>query len=105
MLISRGFIAKSVVGSSLFKSAQGTGQFGDDIVTFGDLDLYHDNCQCYAVPIYSMAQLKGAQFALNREYAALWPRVTRGLGGKDALTVWRRHFRNAQSHKSQGAAA
>jgi hypothetical protein len=107
MLISRGFIAKSPVGSSLFKSNEGTGERADGtIVTYGDLDLYHDNCQCYAVPIFSMAQLKSVQFAINREYAALWPAVTQGLGGKAALRVWRRHFRNqAKSHKSQVAAA
>jgi hypothetical protein len=105
MLISRGFVP-TPHGKALYKSNQGSGEQSDgSIVTFGDLDLYHDNCQCYCIPIFSTAQLKSAQFALNREYAALWPQVTKGLGGKDALKVWRRHFRQAKSQKTQVAAA
>lgn len=106
MLISRGFVPKSP-SSSMYRSAQGTGVQADgSIVTYGDLDLYHDNCQCYAIPVFDRASLAGDQFAINRKYAELWPIVTKGLGGKAALTAWRRFIRQeAKSQKSQEAAA
>lgn len=106
MLISRGFIPKSP-SSSLYRSSQGTGVKADgSIVTYGDLDLYHDNCQCYAIPVFDRASLAGDQFAINRKYAELWPIVTKGLGGKSAITAWRRFIRQeAQSQKPQEAAA
>lgn len=98
MLISRGFTPRS----GLYTSAEGS-----SVETpYGDLDLYHDNCQCYAVPIYSRAQMAGDMFALNRKYADLWPIVTRGLGGKAAISAWRRFIRQeAKSQKAQEAAA
>ena len=108
MLISRGPVLKYGRPSGLYRSAQGTGQQADGtIVTFGDLDLYHDNCHCYAVPIFSMEQYNSDPlFALNRKYAEQWPQVTQGLGGKSAVSAWRRFIRQeAKSHKSQEAAA
>lgn len=106
MLISRGFVPKSP-SSSLYLSSQGTGQKADGtIVTYGDLDLYHDNCQCYAVPVYARAELSGEIFDLNRKYAELWPIVTKGYGGKEAIKRWRRYIRQeAKSQKAQEAAA
>jgi len=103
MLISRGFVAKS----SMYRSSEGTGVNADgSITTYGDLDLYHDNCQCYAVPIYAREQLEGDFFALNRKYGELWPEVTKGLGGNAAISAWRLFIRNeAKSQKSQVAAA
>lgn len=57
-------------------------------------DEYHDNCHCIAVPVFSLAHYKtSGTFALNREYASMWPKVTKGYGGKDALSEWRRYFR------------
>lgn len=73
---------------------------------FNDGDLYHDNCQCYAEQVFSTEQYEGSIFDLNREYARLWPEVTKGLGGKDAISAWRRFIRQQQkSRKSPEAAA
>lgn len=88
MLISRGVV---------YRSAQAA----------GDQDLYHDNCHCIAVPVFSVAQYESnAMFDLNRKYAVLWPKVTRGLGGDAAISAWRRFIRQeAKSQKSQAAVA
>lgn len=110
MLISRGPVLKSGGRqASLYKSNSGTGPQPDgEIVEYGDLDLYHPNCHCYALPIFSVSQYAtSAMFALNREYAELWPIVTKGLGGKDALSAWRKYIRSQQAElrKAQEAAA
>lgn len=63
-------------------------------------DLYHDNCQCVAIPVFSMTQYRSNDlFALNRKYAELWPIVTKGLSGDAAMRAWRRFIR--QEAKSQ----
>lgn len=89
MLISRGPVYKS----------KASAQFVDD------LDLYHDNCHCYAEPVYSEQQYANSPlFDLNRRYADLWPKVTKGLGGKAALSAWRNFIRREQQG-AQAAAA
>lgn len=110
MLISRGPVLKSSGRqASLYASNSGTGPQPDgEIVTYGDLDLYHPNCHCYALPIFSVQQYAtSSMFELNREYAEAWPKVTKGLGGRDALNAWRAYIRNqqAESRKPQEAAA
>lgn len=87
MLISRGVVYRSAA-------------------TAGEMDQYHDNCNCFAVPVFSMSQYESDDiFALNREYHDLWPIVTKGLGGDAALAAWRRYFREqAKSRKSPEAA-
>ena len=109
MLISRGPVLKGADReASLYRSNEGTGpKANGEIVTYGDLDLYHDNCHCYAVPVFSLKEFETSDiFALNREYAELWPIVTDGLGGEDALSAWRRFIRQeAKSRKAQEAAA
>lgn len=76
MLISRGAVYKSQ------QSAQ-----------YDDGDLYHVNCHCYAELMFSLSQYENdPRFALNREYSALWPQVTKGLSGNDALNAWRRYI-------------
>ncbi|MGC4928071.1 hypothetical protein [Streptomyces sp. DT117] len=88
MLISRGVAYKSQASA-----------------TFADGDLFHDNCHCYAAPIFSRQQYGSAElFALNREYEALWPQVTKGHSGKAALTVWRRFIRQKQRERQKAAA-
>lgn len=85
MLISRG---------PVYKTAKAA--------TYHEHDEYHDNCHCIAVPVFSQEQYESSQlFALNREYSVLWPRVTQGLGGKDAISAWRRYFR--QHARAQAA--
>ncbi|MYT31740.1 MULTISPECIES: hypothetical protein [unclassified Streptomyces] len=86
MLISRGPVYKS-----------------RESATFADGDRYHDNCHCYAMPVFSWQQYGSSElFALSREYEALWPKVTRGLNGKAAVSAWRRFIRQKQreAHKA-----
>lgn len=101
MLISRGFTPKS----GLYRSQRTAGGinlgYGD---SYDDGDLYHDNCHCYAEPIFEEQQMESDQFALNRLYAQQWPTVTKGLGGKDALNAWRR-FINSQRKAPEARAA
>ncbi|WP_460082511.1 VG15 protein [Streptomyces variabilis] len=88
MLISRGVAYKSEASA-----------------TFADGDLYHHNCHCYAEPVFSRQQYGSSElFALNREYEALWPEVTKGHTGKSALTVWRRFIRQKQRERHRAAA-
>lgn len=90
MLISRGAVYKTKRQAS----------FNDEG------DLYHDNCNCYAEPIFSKQQYESdPRFALNREYQELWPQVTKGYGGKDAISVWRRFIRQRQKSAQQEASA
>jgi hypothetical protein len=78
MLISRGPVYKTE------KSA-----------VFSDGDKYHDNCNCFAEPVFVKNQYeKSNAFSLNREYQDLWPKVTKGLSGKAALSEWRKFIRS-----------
>lgn len=84
MLISRGPVYKSERSATTPEGYQ-------------DGDLYHDNCHCYAVPVWTRADWQSNPlYALNREYQELWPKVTKGLGGDAALTAWRRFIRTQQ---------
>jgi hypothetical protein len=81
MLISRG---------PVYKSAR-TAEYADG-------DSYHDNCHCYAEPVFAADQFAGSsRYALNRQYQELWPTVTKGLSGKAALSAWRRFVRQQQA--------
>ncbi|MDH6462064.1 hypothetical protein M2302_002239 [Micromonospora sp. A200] len=87
MLISRGAVYKSA------KSA-----------TYADGDRYHDNCHCYAEPIYSETQYDTSDLtALNRKYQKLWPKVTSGLSGERAVSAWRRFIRQEERDRAQVA--
>lgn len=81
MLISRGAVYRSE------KSAQFD----------ADGDLYHDNCHCVAEPVFIKSQLESSRYDLNREYGKEWPRVTRGLSGKAAVSAWRKWIRQQQN--------
>lgn len=87
MLISRGAVYKTESSAS---------------VAFDDGDLYHDNCKCIAIPVFSKAEFEQLSiFDVNREYLQLWKQH-----GSSDLTEWRRLFRQrARSRKSQEAAA
>ena len=77
MLLSRGFVYKS-----------------ESSATFGDGDLYHDNCQCSAVPVFSVEQYKNdPQFDANRRYKAAW---------KDHKNDWR-GFINAERRAARSS--
>ncbi|WP_406192375.1 hypothetical protein OH733_05400 [Streptomyces griseus] len=87
MLISRGPVYRSSA------SAQ-----------YADGDKFHDNCHCYAEPVFSREQYgSSSSYELNRRYEELWPKVTRGLSGKAALTAWRRFIRQEQKAAAQEA--
>lgn len=89
MLISRGVVYKSQA------SAQGYTP-----------DQFHSNCQCRALPVFSMEQYDNSPlFDLNREYNKLWPKVTEGYGGKDALSKWRKYFREQEKKTTVPEAA
>lgn len=90
MLISRGAVYRSEKSATLD----------------GEGDQYHDNCHCVAIPMYSRSEYQNSpRFALNREYEELWPRVTRGLSGKAALSAWRKYIRQQQKSNRQAQAA
>ncbi|MEU2111526.1 hypothetical protein [Streptomyces sp. NPDC019507] len=87
LLISRGPVYKSRE-SALFK----------------DGDKYHDNCNCYAMPIWNRDQYQSSELtALSRQYMALWPEVTKGKSGKAAVSAWRRFIRQKQRAAAQEA--
>ncbi|MFG2923890.1 hypothetical protein ACGFYA_20570 [Streptomyces sp. NPDC048305] len=71
---------------------------------YADGDKYHDNCHCYAEPVFSREQYNGSSaYELNRRYEELWPKVTSGLSGKAAVTAWRRFIRQEQKAAAQEA--
>jgi hypothetical protein len=87
MLISRGPVYRS-----------------ESSATYGDGDLYHDNCHCYAEPVFSREQYRNSDvYAMNRRYEELWPQVTKGLSGKAAVSAWRRFIRTEQKAAAQEA--
>ncbi|MFI5840554.1 hypothetical protein ACIA8K_12680 [Catenuloplanes sp. NPDC051500] len=86
MLISRGAVYKTKLTA-----------------TYSDGDQYHDNCHCVAIELYAESDYASERFALNREYQDLWPEVTKGHSGKDALRVWRRYFRDQQAASALAA--
>jgi hypothetical protein len=103
MLISRGLVFYS--NSAVYKNKDGENYFGKTSdagsVLSGDAeegDLYHDNCHCAAIPVYSREQyLNDPRYATNREFANLWKDVTEGLSGTDALNAWRSFISKRQS--------
>ena len=79
MLISRG---------AVYKSAESAGDAEG-------VDQFHDNDQCYAEPVFSLEQFDSdPKFDLNRELSDEWPRVTKGLSGKAAVSEWRKYIRD-----------
>lgn len=95
MLISRGLVFYSSKAA-----AEGKTSDAGSVLT-GDAeegDLYHDNCHCAAIPVYSKSQyLSDPRYAMNREFAKLWQDVTEGLSGTDALNAWRSFISKRQS--------
>jgi hypothetical protein len=94
MLISRGPVYRSERSATLSGGA----------ASYDDGDKYHDNCNCIALPVFSREQFESSDlFALNRQYAEEWPRVTRGLSGKAAVSAWRYYVRQQQKSRAQAA--
>ncbi|MGW4158706.1 VG15 protein [Streptomyces sp. NPDC004788] len=97
MLISRGAVYRSQkkAGPSLTDLESGD---------YADGDKFHDNCNCFAEPIFSREQYGSSDlYELNRRYEALWPKVTKGLSGKAAVSAWRRFIRQEQKAAAQEA--
>ena len=95
-----GWCAMQISRGPVFK-----GKWSDGF-EYADGDKYHDNCHCVMVPVFSLEEYRtGDRYALNREYEALWPKVTAGHTGKAALTVWRRYIRQQAKSRAQEAPA
>jgi hypothetical protein len=92
-----GFCAMLISRGAVYKTAESA--------MFNEGDLYHDNCNCIAVPIFSEEQYQSSRFDLNRKYQEEWPKVTKGLSGKAALSAWRRYIRQTQKSEAQAASA
>ena len=90
MLMSRGPVYASA--DSAYKGSSDDGK-------------YHKGCHCIAVKVYSRAQYNSDRFDLNREYQALWPVVTKGLHGDDAVSAWRKYVRNKDKQSIQTSSA
>lgn len=90
MLISRGLTLYSSRSAAERRSSDG--------------EQYHPNCWCYAEPVFSASQFENdPRFALNKEYAKLWPKVTEGYSGRDALNAWRRYINRRNKAGGQSA--
>lgn len=103
MLISRGFVRKDA-----YTSQQAAGPTLQQLTSgeYAEGDKYHDNCKCYAEPIFASEQYSGSsRYDLNRYYAEMWPKVTAGLSGKAAVSAWRSWIRAQQKAAAQAAAA
>lgn len=69
---------------------------------YKDGDKYHDNCNCVAIPVYTESEYASSPlYNLNREYEKLWPQVTKGLSGRDALNAWRRFINRRRASLNQ----
>lgn len=102
MLISRGLVLYTSEESAVGKTVRArTVKEGNAAVG----DEYHDNCHCFAEPVYSKEEFGETRYDLNRQYAKLWPQVTRGLSGKAALSAWRRFIRQEQKTPTTNAQA
>lgn len=96
MLISRGAVYKSAKSAAI-----ATNDDGNRVA-----DQFHDNCHCIAIPVFTRDQFGRSElFALNREYADLWPKVTAGKGGDAAISAWRKYIRQLQREARAQAAA
>ncbi|MFF3015828.1 hypothetical protein [Streptomyces sp. NPDC057939] len=100
MLISRGFVRSDAYRT---QKAAGPTLAQLDSGEYADGDKYHDNCHCYAEPVFAPEQYDSPAYTLNRSYAELWPKVTRGLSGKAAVSAWRRFIRQQQKAAAQEA--
>lgn len=97
MLISRGLVYKTRASAS-----------GD----VGDVDKYHENCHCVAVPVFSAEQYNAPLFDQNREYDALWKSLKKltakqrieQYGTADLLAIFRKLFRAGPATTAQEAA-
>lgn len=102
MLISRGIVLYTSRALAEGKSAKAPS------VQRGEAEegsQFHDNDNCYAQPVFSEEDYEtNPRFALNREYAEAWPRVTKGLSGKAAVSAWRRYIRQTQKPAAPVAA-
>lgn len=97
MLISRGPVYRTETSGEFVGSApRGTRAPGE---------TFHDNCHCYTEVVYTDTQYDDSKlYDLNRQYAKEYPKVTKGLNGKAALTAWRRYIRDQQKTSAQEAA-
>lgn len=92
MLISRGFELKYKTETT----AQAAAIYGGV-----PIDSVHPGCNCTVEAVYSWRQYNGdPRFDMNRLYRKLWPIVTEGYGGQDALNAWRRWIERPELHST-----
>lgn len=98
MLISRGAVYRSKNSATTKDGA---------VSNFGDGDKYHDNCKCYAEPMFSTQQYDlDPRFDLNRELEQLWADKIKGkYSGNDALNAFRTLLRHRYKAQAQEAGA
>ncbi|GAA1411925.1 hypothetical protein AUR04nite_00470 [Glutamicibacter uratoxydans] len=85
MLASRGFVYKNAkVATKAYKDRIRS----DGTVGFS-VSAYHPNCACTAIPRWESTG-KADLPELNAFLEEMWPKVTEGYHGVDALNAWRR---------------
>jgi hypothetical protein len=81
MLASRGFVYKKSTGSTTNRDTTVAGNY-----VGGDIRKFHDNCHCTLISRWELQSKLPEQ---NQFYKDLWLDVTKGLGGKAAMSKWR----------------
>jgi hypothetical protein len=81
MLASRGFVYKKSTGSTTSRDTTVAGNY-----VGGDIRKFHDNCHCTLISRWELQSKLPEQ---NQFYKDLWLDVTKGLGGKAAMSKWR----------------
>jgi hypothetical protein len=81
MLASRGFVYTKASGSTTSRDTTVAGNF-----VGGDIRKFHDNCHCTLI---SRWELQSELPEQNQFYKDMWLEVTKGLGGKAAMSKWR----------------
>ena len=90
MLASRGFVYKKSTGSTTKRTTTVGGAAGnfEEGLDGRPLDVrkFHDNCHCTIISRWSLQSKLPEQ---NQFYKDAWLEVTKGLGGKAAMSKWR----------------
>jgi hypothetical protein len=81
MLASRGFVYTKASGSTTSRDTTVAGNF-----VGGDIRKFHDNCHCTLISRWELQSKLPEQ---NQFYKDMWLEVTKGLGGKAAMSKWR----------------
>ena len=103
-----GFCGMLISRAVFYRSKNSAESTDGAVANFGDGNKYHDNCKCYAEPVFSMSQFDNdPRFDLNRELRQLWADKIEGkYSGNDALNAFRTLLRErGKSLEAQAQAA